>query len=118
MDATSEPRPARPLRPRVTVGQAGESLTLSYRRREWAGGCFLTLWLIGWTVGCVFLVGMVLREPKPVFVLFGVPFWASWFFVFAMLLKMFCQREEFSLGLAGAAFSVAYSSKRSTMKRR
>jgi hypothetical protein len=105
MNDATEPRPAQPLRPRVKIDQWGESLRLSYRRREWGVGCFLIFWLIGWTVGCVFLAGLVIREPEPVHFLFAVPFWASWFFVFALLLKMFCQREEFSLGPAGATFS-------------
>lgn len=105
MNDATQPRPARPLLPKVRIDQSGGSLGLSYRRRQWHGGCFLILWLIGWTVGCVFLAGLVIHEPKLFNFLFAVPFWASWLFVFAMLLNMCFQRETFSLGPAGATFS-------------
>lgn len=105
MNDAIEPRPARPLRPRVEIDSSGESLGLCYRHREWAGGGFLVVWLIGWTVACVFLGDLVMREPKLGNFLFAMPFWASWLFVFAMVLKTFCQRETFSLDPAGATFS-------------
>lgn len=99
-----EPRPARPRRPKVTVDELGDTLRLRYRQREWGAGCFLIFWLVGWTVACVFLAGLVIREPAAFHFLFAIPFWASWFFVAAKLLGMFLQREELSLGPTGAVF--------------
>lgn len=105
MNDVTKPRPVQPLQPKVIIEQRGESLRVSYRRREWATGGGLIFWLILWTVGCVFLVGVVMREPTLVHFLFAIPFWASWFFVLALLPKIFFQWEEFLLDSAGAVFS-------------
>ena len=72
--------PTRPRRLRTAFERSGERLCLSCRNPQWARGCFMVLWLTGWTVGCVFLVGLVIREPQLFHFLFAVPFWASWFF--------------------------------------
>ncbi len=64
----------------------------------------MVLWLVAWTVGCVALVGMVIREPRLFSFLFAIPFWASWFFVFFTLVYMFFGREQFVLDHGGATF--------------
>jgi hypothetical protein len=94
--------PTKPARLHVQFEQSGDRLAFSYRHRGWGPGCFMLVWEIGWTVGCVFLVGLVVREPTWHNFLFAVPFWAAWFFVFAMLLNMFFGRERFSIGPDGA----------------
>lgn len=96
--------PARPKRLKTRFERAAGRLSIAYRRRDPAG-CFLVLWLIGWTVGCVFLVGLAIKEPKLMTVLFAVPFWASWIFVFCLVLKMFMQFEEFALDAQGASYA-------------
>lgn len=96
--------PTRPQRVKVDFERNGEHLHLSYRRREWAGGTFMLLWLTAWTVGCVFLAEMVIKDPTLFHFMFAIPFWASWIFVFFQVLKSFTQREEFTLDSNGAAF--------------
>ena len=97
-------QPTRPQRLKVALERVGERLHLSYRRREWATGTFLLLWLIGWTVGCVFLAGMVINDPQLFHIAFAIPFWASWVFVFIQVLKAFTLREEFTLDSEGAVY--------------
>ncbi|HEY2251470.1 MAG TPA: hypothetical protein VGH74_10440 [Planctomycetaceae bacterium] len=80
-------KPVRPQRVRIDLEQAGDRLHLSYRHRELAGGIFMLLWLTGWTVGCVFLAGMVINDPQLFHFMFAIPFWASWIFVFCQVLK-------------------------------
>lgn len=64
----------------------------------------MLLWLIGWTVGCVFLAGMVIQDPQLFHFMFAIRFWSSWIFVSFQVLKVFTQREEFTLDADGAAF--------------
>lgn len=96
--------PAHPQRLTVRIDDSGESLRLVHNSRRWSAVVFLTQWLIGWTVGCVFLTGLVIREPKLFNFLFAVPFWASWLFVFARLIQILFQREEFAIGPQGVTF--------------
>jgi hypothetical protein len=88
---------------RTRFETSGQRLTIQYRRFE-ASGCFLVLWLIGWTVGCVFLLGMVLTEPTLLHLGFAIPFWASWIFVFCWVMNSFFRREYFELGPEGIEF--------------
>ncbi len=64
----------------------------------------MILFLAGWTVGCVFLTGAVIREQSLFIVLFAIPFWASWLLVFCVMLKKLFAREEFLLDISGAKF--------------
>jgi hypothetical protein len=97
-------KPTRPQRIKVEFDRTGERLHLTYRRREWATGAFRMLWLIGWTVGCVFLARTVINDPQLFHFMFAVPFWASWIFVFCQVLKSFTQSEEFTLNSDGASY--------------
>ena len=56
-------------------------------------GWFLLLWLIAWTVGCVFLLGMVIKEPTISNFMFGVPFWVSWLAVAGFLIWLWFGKE-------------------------
>ncbi len=47
---------------------------------------------------------MVIRDPQLATIAFAIPFWASWFFVFFLILKLFFQRDELLLDRAGAVF--------------
>ena len=97
--------PLRPERLRTRFSRTGDSASVSWRLRgERGAGCFLLLWLTGWTVGCLFLAAEAIREPKVFTFLFAVPFWASWVFVFALILKSFFQREALSLDHDGARY--------------
>jgi hypothetical protein len=103
MEPASPRRPARRSCLRTRVETSGQRLTIQYRRFE-ASGCFLVLWLIGWTVGCVFLLGLVLTEPTLMHLAFAIPFWASWIFVFCWVMNSFFRREYFELGPEGIEF--------------
>lgn len=107
-DATDESAPGDPTRPSrlgVRYERFGDAVEVSRRSGGGAaGGCFLVLWLIGWTIGCVFLTVQAIREPKLFHILFGIPSWASWLFVFGLILKMFFQRDALRLDRDGASF--------------
>lgn len=98
------PGPVKPARLTIRVVESGERLAFTHRQRQWGTGCFLLLWLTGWTVGCVFLVGVVAKDPKIQNLLFAVPFWASWIFVFCLVLTMFLQSERFAIDESGVSF--------------
>ena len=100
----TSPGPVKPARLTIRVVESGERLAFTHRQRQWGGGCFLLLWLTGWTVGCVFLVGVVAKDPKIQNLLFAVPFWASWIFVFCLVLTMFLQFERFAIDESGVSF--------------
>lgn len=103
MDSFSTPAPQRPQRLRCRFESTGSRLTISYRDIQ-PVGCFLLLWLIGWTVGCIFLAGMVIKEPGVMNLLFAIPFWAAWIFVFCMVANSFFRTERFELGPEGVQF--------------
>ncbi|REJ75765.1 MAG: hypothetical protein DWQ29_16605 [Planctomycetota bacterium] len=92
----SNPVPARPQRLTVELFEQPDSIALRNNR---AGGpwVFLLLWLIGWTVGCVFLVVQVITEPELGMIAFAVPFWASWLFVAGLLVWMIFGQETLVL---------------------
>lgn len=96
--------PARPRVLKTAFERSGQRLELRCRNPQWGGGCFLFLWLMGWTVGCVFLASMVIQEPRLFSLLFAIPFWASWVFVFCIVMHMFFGREQLELDHRGASF--------------
>ena len=103
MERSARDLPARPGRLRTRFELSGSRLTVQYRRSD-ATGCFLLLWLVGWTVGCVFLLRLVMAEPKLSHVLFAIPFWASWIFVSCLVLNSFFRKECLELGPEGIQF--------------
>lgn len=96
--------PVRPRQLSVQWERVGDHAELVNRRRDWATGGFLMLWLTGWTVGCVFLVGLVIAQPNLFSLLFAIPFWASWVFVASIVAHSFCQRERLVLDRSGVDF--------------
>ncbi len=94
----------RPEKLKTIVNHSGEELRLRCRNRQWAAGCFLMLWLTGWTVACVVLGAAVILKRQLFIVLFAIPFWASWVLVFALLLKTFFQYEELTFGPDGISY--------------
>jgi hypothetical protein len=96
--------PARPPRLTVKLEQAGDRLSLTCRRRELFGGCFMLLWLIGWTVGCVFLAGAVITQRSLFMLLFAIPFWAAWVFVVCQMLSSFFGVETLEFDRDGVRY--------------
>ncbi|MBN1908134.1 MAG: hypothetical protein JW818_00210 [Pirellulales bacterium] len=103
MSPRTAPLSARPERLSFRFAREGERLAVELRTRGRGASCFLVFWLIGWTVGCVFLAGLVIRDPNVFHILFALPFWASWVFVFCQILYTTFGREYFMLDRRGAA---------------
>lgn len=103
--ASSQPLPERPEQLHVTVEESADAITICKQKRQLAGGCFLGVWLSGWTIGCVFLAVAVVTKPEPFMMLFAVPFWASWLFVAALLSAMLFQREDIVLDSDGLLYT-------------
>ncbi len=107
MSEPSLPDAARcPARPNpLTVEFYKEADALMIRKRRGGGPwAFALLWLIGWTVGCVFLIAQALKDPSIGNFAFALPFWASWLFVAAMVIWMMFGRETLYLGRDEAVF--------------
>jgi hypothetical protein len=95
---------AKPSRCQVRVEQVGDDLVLRRWSGSIAGGGFLLIWLTGWTLGCVLLAGLVLKEPTLEHILFAIPFWASWAFVACVLARMLFGHENLRIGQDGLAY--------------
>jgi hypothetical protein len=96
--------PAEPQRLSVHVQRAGDSITLINTQRQWAIAAFLMVWLTGWTVGCVFLLGALLSKFSLVMLLFALPFLAAWLVVASILGGMIASRETLTLEEEGATY--------------
>ena len=97
--------PPKPERLKVEILDLGDSLTLNYQARQWGASAFLIVWLTFWTFGCVALAVMAWQEPKLQTIVFGIPFWSSWGFVFAYVLSMLFKRERVLLNDEGLSYS-------------
>jgi hypothetical protein len=95
------PEPVRPWALASRIDDDGTTLRLTMREGHWGTGLFLSLWLAGWTVGCVALIWGVLKGDQPMLILFGVPFWVSWFFVATMVANIWCGRRRLTLDRDG-----------------
>lgn len=80
-------------------------MRVNYRGRNWGTSIFLMLWICGWTVGCMAFVFVMLRQPTLFTLLFALPFWAAWFFTFAVLINSFLRTEELLLDRQGISYT-------------
>ena len=103
-EATESRGPARPESLSVELTESENSITIVKRRGAGRGGLFLLLWLIGWTVACVVLVGMVWKERTLFSVMFALPFWIAWFAVAGFLAWQRFGKEMFQLDDRGVYF--------------
>lgn len=67
-------------------------------------GCFLALWLTGWTVGCVALAAGILSQPSIGLFLFAIPFWAAWLAAASFLTWLWFGKETLILQRDRALF--------------
>lgn len=104
-DAVKDSLPIKPARLRVKLEESDQRLAVHYRKRRWGGAVFISLWLCGWTVGCLFLAYQVWTKPEVFLLVFAVPFWASWLFVAGLLVSMLLQKEELVLDESGAVLT-------------
>lgn len=93
-----------PAKAKTRVRESGHRIDLVRRVGSIRVGVFLTLWLICWSAGCVFLVRQAVREPSAQTVLFATPFVASWFFVCCIAVNVFLGGERLSIGPDGVNY--------------
>ncbi len=93
-----------PARLRATYDVSPEAMRVTFRARQWGLTAFLTLWLTMWTVGCVVLAHEVIVKQQLFLILFGIPFWAAWFFVAAVLLASITRRQELVVDSQGLRY--------------
>ncbi len=97
---TPPPMPAK-LRGKYDVSPQG--MIVRYRPGAGPAG-FLLVWLIGWTVGCVLLAYKVFVEQQWMTIVFAIPFWASWLFVFVLVVGMFTRRQRLEVDADGLRY--------------
>jgi hypothetical protein len=85
--------PTRPSSLTVDLTQSPDGIAITTRQARGAGGGFLLLWLIMWTVGCVFLAGTIIADPSLGTIMFAVPFFAAWLAVATFLVWSFFGTE-------------------------
>ncbi|HZV04980.1 MAG TPA: hypothetical protein VE999_07860 [Gemmataceae bacterium] len=107
MSTESEPLAAPlPSSRQVQIAEVDGDLELSYRQRSWPVVCFLILWLTGWTGGCIMLIRQLIADPSVRNILFAVPFFASWIFVFGVILWMLSGVERVRLNAEGLDYQL------------
>lgn len=95
--------PVKPRKLKAVVERAPGSMRVRFHTKQFGPGCFLVLWLTGWTVGCVTLAVKLATDPTIYHALFALPFWASWWFVAYQVNRMFFTHEELTLSAGGLA---------------
>jgi hypothetical protein len=97
----------RPTRCRARVDDAGRELTIHAGRSSFGKvriAAFISLWLIGWSACCSFLLKTVMAAPTLFNVLFAVPFFASWFAVCGSLIGLMFGRQWLRIGPEGLEY--------------
>ncbi len=102
-DSDATPGPSRPEKLTVEFYEEPDGIAV-HKNRGGGPGCFLLLWLIGWSVGCVALIGVVVHEPSIGMLAFAVPFWASWLAVASFLVWIRFGKETLLLRRDKALF--------------
>src|SRR5215472_16383167 len=97
-------RAAEPPSRQVRLEEVNGELELSYRPRRWGEAGCLSLWLTGWSAGCIMLLRQLLLHPSFFNILVAIPFLASWAFVFGLLIWMFFGAERVRLGFEGLEY--------------
>ncbi|MCA9034267.1 MAG: hypothetical protein KDA91_04000 [Planctomycetaceae bacterium] len=89
--------PAKPARLGVRYYETDDGIGFGIRNKAIGTGCFLVVWLSGWTVGCVVLIANAVKDPSVGNIAFGIPFWGSWLAVSSFLIWLWFGRETFVL---------------------
>src|SRR6476661_4003864 len=100
----SQPLPLQPPKLSVHLERADDRVRIVSAQRQWGGAAFLLVWLCGWTIGCVVLLGAVLVQRNLYMFLFAVPFWAAEIFVFCLVGTMIASRETLLLDQTGVNY--------------
>jgi hypothetical protein len=91
-----------PAKMTMCVQRSGVGLELTRRGCSVGGVGFLILWLTAWTAGCVMLAHQFITKREPFMLLFGIPFWASWFAVASYIAYGLFGFERLTIGRSGA----------------
>src|SRR5262245_34091166 len=103
IDGDSGRGPARPETLTVDFYEDPEGIVIHKKRGGGPGG-FLLLWLIAWTVGCIVLAVVFIKNPALGNLAFAIPFWASWLVVAALLVWIMFGKETLLLRRDAALF--------------
>lgn len=96
--------PLEPKRQSVRLERGPGRLRLVSAQRQWAAAAFLLVWLTGWTLGCIMLVGAVIVDFSFFMLLFAIPFWAAELFVFSLVGTMIASKEVITFDADGLAY--------------
>lgn len=86
---------------KLVVDETPERLRVRWRTGTLAIGCFFLVWMSGWTVGCVLITSVAMKDPKFVNVVGAAVFDTGWLFGFVMLVSQFLGREKITLSSDG-----------------
>ena len=90
---------------RCRVECSAEEMTVRWRLGNSGPTAFLTLWLLGWSVGCGVIAHRLWTEPRPATLVFALPFWAGELFVAAMLVRYWFGRGRLHHSPSGLVIS-------------
>src|SRR6185369_14133350 len=86
---------------KLVVDETPERLRIRWRTGTLALGCFFLVWMSGWTVGCVLITSVAMKDPKFVNIVGAAVFDTGWLFGFIMLVSQFLGREKITLSSDG-----------------
>jgi hypothetical protein len=76
------------------VDETPERLRIQWRTGSNPIGCFFLFWMSGWTVACVFITSVALKDPELRNIAGAAVFWSGWCFGFVLLVSQFLGRER------------------------
>ncbi len=88
----------KPLETTVEILDDERGLCLQRFNGSLGAGVFLSLFWIGWTVGCAFMLRDALVEPSLSHLLFPIPFWAVWIGLPFLIRHQFKAVEDLLIG--------------------
>ncbi len=95
--------PVMPAKLRGTYDVSPQGMCIRYRPRFGAVG-FLIVWLMGWTAGCVLLAHQVFVKQEWMTIVFAIPFWSAWLFVFALVVGALTRRQRLEVDALGLRY--------------
>lgn len=104
--------PQRPAKAHTQLRETGDGVEFDVKPGAGFVKIFLSLWLAGWTIGCVALAHKVATDFKWIMLLFAVPFWAGEVFVAGLLVHMYTGVERLRINHQGITLDQSSALKR------